>query len=238
MSRGIWSEQDFAGLPSLSVAAHELKSPITLMRQLALAIQSGDLTIEEERAYTQRLVLMADRSLQLTHDLAQVANLQSSFLPLEPVNPLAVCQSLYLSASPMAKAYGRDIIWPKNRNTVLVSANRQLLRSIIANFVDNALKYSQDDAPISVKVVRQKDQKLRIAVRDFGPRITMSEYRRIVSEMDRLKTLKTRPDSSGLGIFIASQFAKAMGGQIGLVRHRDGVTFYVDLAVSEQLKLI
>lgn len=237
MSRGIWSEQDFAGLPSLSVAAHELKSPITLMRQLALAIRSGELSTDEEQIYSERLVIMADRSLQLANDLAQVANLQSSLFPLEPTNPLAVCRSLHMRAGPMAKVYGRDIAWPKNRKVELVSANERLLGSIITNFIDNALKYSQVDTPVAVKIA-QKQDKVRIAVRDFGPRITMREYQRLVAEMDRLKTVKTRPDSSGLGVFIASQFAKAMGGQIGLIRHRDGVTFYVDLAVSGQLKLI
>jgi K+-sensing histidine kinase KdpD len=47
-----------------------------------------------------------------------------------------------------------------------------------------------------------------------------------------------RPQSSGLGIFIASQFADAMNGNIGVTRHRDGVTFYVDLNSSRQLKFL
>ena len=234
MSRGIWSEQDFAELPSLSVAAHELKSPITLMRQLALALQSGALSEGETQEYNHRLVLMADRSLQLANDLAQVANLQPSLFPLEPTNPLAVCRSLYGSVSPMAKLYGRDIIWPKNRTIDLVSANDRLLRSVVSNFIDNALKYSQDDLPIRVAISRRQEA-VRLSVRDFGPRISMHEYRRLTDEMERLKTVKTRPESSGLGVYIASQFAKAMGARIGLTRHRDGVTFYIDLAVSRQL---
>lgn len=237
MSRDMWSEQDFAGLSSLSVAAHELKSPITLMRQLALAISSGQLSPQEERVYSERLVLMADRSLRLASDLAQVANLQPSLFPLEPLNPLAVCRSLHMGVSPMAKIYGKDIVWPTNRKVELVSANERLLSSVISNFIDNALKYSQEHAPIAIRVA-QWQGKVRIGVRDFGPRITLQEYRRLISELDRLKTVKTRPESSGLGVFIASQFAKAMGGQIGLIRHRDGATFYVDLNISTQLRLV
>lgn len=234
MSRGIWSEQDFARLPSLSVAAHELKSPITLMRQLALAIQSGELTEEEERQYSDRLVMMSDRSLQLVNDLAQVANLQPSLINVEPVNPLAICRNLHSSVSPIAKMYGRDVVWPKNRKIGLVSANKQLLSTVITNFVDNALKYSQDDMPIRVKL-SQGDSRVRLAVRDYGPQISLREYRRLTDEMEHLKSVKTRPDSSGLGVYIAAQFARAMGGEIGLIRHRDGVTFYVDLLKSGQM---
>ena len=234
MSRGIWNEHDFAKLPSLSVAAHELKSPITLMRQLALAIQSGELSPDEERKFSDRLVMMSDRSLQLVNDLSHVGNLQPSLFPLEPTNPLAVCRRLHVGISPMAEMYGRDIIWPKNRRVDLVSANSQLLGSVLGNFIDNALKYSQENMPIRVKII-QKDGATRMVVRDHGPQISLKEYRRLVDEMEQLKSIKTRPDSSGLGVYIASQFARAMGAEIGLIRHRDGVSFYIDLVKSGQL---
>ena len=234
MSRGIWNEHDFAKLPSLSVAAHELKSPITLMRQLALAIQSGELSPDEERKFSDRLVMMSDRSLQLVNDLSHVGNLQPALFPLEPTNPLAVCRSLHVGISPMAEMYGRDIIWPKNRRVDLVSANSRLLGSVLGNFIDNALKYSQENMPIRVKIV-QKDGATRIAVRDHGPQINLKEYRRLIDEMEQPKSIKTRPDSSGLGVYIASQFARAMGAEIGLIRHRDGVSFYIDLVKSGQL---
>ena len=234
MSRGIWNEQDFAKLPSLSVAAHELKSPITLMRQLALAIQSGELSPDEERQFSDRLVMMSDRSLRLVNDLSHVGNLQPSLFPLEPTNPLAVCRRLHVGISPMAEMYGRDIIWPKNRRVDLVSANSRLLGSVLGNFIDNALKYSQENMPIRVKII-QKDGATRMVVRDHGPQISLKEYRRLVDEMEQLKSIKTRPDSSGLGVYIASQFARAMGAEIGLIRHRDGVSFYIDLVKSGQL---
>ena len=234
MSRGIWNEHDFAKLPSLSVAAHELKSPITLMRQLALAIQSGELSPDEERKFSDRLVMMSERSLQLVNDLSHVGNLQPALFPLEPTNPLAVCRRLHVGISPMAEMYGRDIIWPKNRRVDLVSANSRLLGSVLGNFIDNALKYSQENMPIRVKII-QKDGATRMVVRDHGPQISLKEYRRLVDEMEQLKSIKTRPDSSGLGVYIASQFARAMGAEIGLIRHRDGVSFYIDLVKSGQL---
>jgi signal transduction histidine kinase len=50
--------------------------------------------------------------------------------------------------------------------------------------------------------------------------------------------LQNRPASSGLGLYIAGQFAEAMQGSIGATRHRDGATFYVELLASQQLKLL
>ena len=235
MARGFWGSDKFAGLPSLSVAAHELKTPITLMRQLSLVLQDESLSDDQKQYYHRQLIAVADGALRLTADLAQAANLQPSLFPLEPINPLALCRDVAQQMGPVVGLYGRSVQWPKtSRRTVLAVANRQLLSRIITNFVDNALKYTEADMPISV-LVRQRAGLVRIAVRDYGPQLTRHEYKSLLSEMGQAKSVKTRPESSGLGIFIASEFARAMSGDIGLIRHRDGLTFYVELPLSKQL---
>ena len=107
----------------------------------------------------------------------------------------------------------------------------------MANFLNNALKYTEDDSEIKVSV-KAVDGAVRLSVRDFGPMMSLKEYRRLLDEMDVRKTVRTRPESSGLGIYVASQFARAMNGQIGLIRHRDGLTFYVEMPISRQLSLL
>ena len=47
-----------------------------------------------------------------------------------------------------------------------------------------------------------------------------------------------RPGSSGLGLYIAAKFAKYMQSDFGLIRHRDGTSFYIDLPVSGQLSFL
>ena len=108
---------------------------------------------------------------------------------------------------------------------------------ILANFLNNALKYTEDGSEIKVSVKAAGDA-VRLGVRDFGPMMGLKEYRRLLDEMDARKTVRTRPESSGLGIYVASQFARAMNGQIGLIRHRDGLTFYVEMPISRQLSLL
>ena len=50
--------------------------------------------------------------------------------------------------------------------------------------------------------------------------------------------ISMRPGSSGMGLYIAGKFANYMGCKLGLIRHRDGTSFYIDLPVSEQLSLV
>ena len=233
-----WSDADFGGLPSVLVAAHELKTPLSLIRQLTLML-GDDLTSEvDKKQIKQRIVQTSEQALQLTVDLANSANLTPSLFPLEPVNPLAICQQMAVETRFNAVLYGRKISWPRSgRNSRLILANRTLLGRILANFLNNALKYTEDDSEIKVSV-KAVGGTVRLSVRDFGPMMSLKEYRRLLDEVESRKTVRTRPESSGLGIYVASQFARAMNGQIGLIRHRDGLTFYVDMPISRQLSLL
>ena len=233
-----WSDADFGGLPSVLVVAHELKTPLSLIRQMALLLDD-DLTSEvDKKQIKQRIVQTSEQALQLTVDLANSANLTPSLFPLEPVNPLAICQQMAAETRFNAVLYWRKISWPRSgRNSRLILANRTLLGRILANFLNNALKYTEDDSEIKVSV-KAVGSAVRLSVRDFGPMMSLKEYRRLLDEMDARKTVRTRPESSGLGIYVASQFARAMNGQIGLIRHRDGLTFYVEMPISRQLSLL
>lgn len=233
-----WSDADFGGLPSVLVAAHELKTPLALIRQMALLLDDDLTSTADKKQIHQRIIQTSEQALQLTVDLANSANLTPSLFPLEPVNPLALCQQIAVETRLSAALYGRKISWPRSgRNSRLILANRTLLGRILANFLNNALKYTEDGSEIKVSV-KAVGGAVRLSVRDFGPMMSLKEYRRLLSEMDARKTVRTRPESSGLGIYVASQFARAMNGQIGLIRHRDGLTFYVDMPISRQLSLL
>ena len=53
-----------------------------------------------------------------------------------------------------------------------------------------------------------------------------------------MQALHARPQSSGLGLYVAGQFAQAMQGKVGATRHRDGATFYVAVLASSQMRLL
>ena len=92
------------------------------------------------------------------------------------------------------------------------------------------------DQRLRFRLGRQRCREM--SVRDFGPMMSLKEYRLLLDEMETRKTVRTRPESSGLGIYVANQFARAMNGRIGLIRHRDGLTFYVEMPISRQLSLV
>lgn len=218
-------------VPLFMTAAHELKSPLALMRQLSLALETGDCSPAEIARISRQITLTSERALRLTTDLTRTARLEDSLFTLEPVNPMSVCEEVIEEVRPLYAAKGRSILLEKRTRPLLALANKDLLRRILLNFVDNALHYSAINSPVLVSAkVCGGGEHVRVGVRDYGPALP--------AQLPAMGALHSRPESSGLGMFIVNQFADTMHSSIGTIRHRDGATFYVDLSASTQMRLL
>jgi signal transduction histidine kinase len=231
----------FANLPFVVTAAHELKAPLSLVRQLALGLESGIAgDTDEQLRILRQIVLVSERALRLTTDLSRASRLEDSLFDLEPLNPWQICEEVAHELTPLYKARGREIRVVSRYRPLLAVANRDLLRRIILNFGDNALHYADSRVPVELYAgSRGRGRMIHIGVRDYGPALPTDIWQRLQSHVGSGKQpLHNRPQSSGLGLFVAGQFAGAMHGRIGAARHRDGATFYVEIDASTQLNLL
>lgn len=231
----------FGGLPSLVVAAHELKAPLALVRQLSLTLEAGNVSVDEQRHMLRQISLTSERALRLTSDLTRSVRLPDALFTLEPINPQQLCEDVIRDLTPLFTAHDREIKLTSRRRSLLLVGNRDLLRRIIMNFSDNALNYTEGDAKVEIKIdTRNAGQVIRLGVRDYGPAISSDLFKSLRSKLLVSSTtpIHARPQSSGLGLYIVGQFAAAMNGNMGVTRHRDGATFYVDLLASKQLSLL
>jgi signal transduction histidine kinase len=220
-------ETSLISSPTLATAAHELKSPLVLLRQLSLLLQ--------------QITWTSERALRLTSDLTRSARLDDALFAMEPINPQALCNEIVQELTPLFTAHGRELMVKARRHPLLLVANRDLLRRIIMNFSDNALYYSEPGSAVELQVqMLQKGKVIRVGVRDFGPALSSDMWRTLQKKIESQspQSIHARPNASGLGLYIASQFADTMQGKIGAIRHRDGATFYVDLSSSHQLSFL
>lgn len=228
--------------PSLSpvvAAAHELKAPLALIRQLALSLEARADDGLQQRDI-QRVILTSERALRLTTDLTKAARLEDALFTMQPLNPVDICRDIVAELTPLFEAHGRSLTVASRRHPLLLVANRDLLRRILLNFSDNALHYTQPGTAVHLQITAlKKAGRVRIGVRDYGPAVSSAMWRELQDALHRGgHAMATRPASSGLGLALAAQFADAMQADIGAVRHRDGLTFYVDVSASTQLSLL
>ena len=227
-------------VPALTAAAHELKAPLALVRQLALRLEAASITPEEHQRLIEQITLTTERALRLTGDLTKSARLDDALFELEPINPEQICRDIAAELTPLFEAHGRALAVEHRSHPLLLVANRDLLRRILMNFSDNALHYTQPGTVVHLQIQAfKKSGVVRVGVRDFGPALSSDMWRSLQKKLAKgPQAIHARPQSSGLGLFIASQFADVMIGRIGATRHRDGATFYVELQASRQLSLL
>lgn len=220
------------------MAAHELKSPLALIRQLSLSIEAGLVSPDEVERLIHQIRLTSERALRLTSDVARSAR-QDTLFDLEPLNPVSVCEEVAHELSPLFSAQGKQIRVSSHARPPLLVGNHDLLKRVLLNFGDNALHYALTNEPVQLQVQGIGEQ-VRIGVRDFGPALPHDIWENLIHRLriQAAQPVSSRPQSSGLGLYIAGQFAQMMDGHIGATRHRDGVTFYVDMAASRQLSLL
>ena len=108
-----------------------------------------------------------------------------------------------------------------------VRADPDRLRQVVANLVDNALKYSAGAVRLAAT---ERDLTVRITVSDDGPGIPDADRDRVFEKFFRLDPAqRSGVGGTGLGLYIARELTQRMGGRIGLLPREQGTTFFLDL---------
>lgn len=218
-------------IPALFAAAHELKTPLGLIRQLALELEEF-----HDTETAMRIRLTAERSLRLVDGLTRSLRLEDAMFACEPVELRALCYEVADEIQPMAKALHQrvDVNLPKRAITVL--GNTTLLRTTLMGLCDNALLHNDERFPVIIGAMERSGRAIA-SVQDHGPKTkSLLVVQRRLGRA--LQPLSGRPQSSGLGLYLAHTFARHMQAELTLIRHREaGATFNLSLPVSQQLAL-
>lgn len=218
----------------LALVAHELKTPLSVMRQLAFALPEMDVDGERLR---DEMVRVSERAIRQVNDLSRVRRLEDGLFEMEPVAVRAVCDDVTRELTRLFENQGRGLKVRYANRARLVNANAELLFSVIYNFLVNAVRYSGEGSETVLSVGDSKGR-VRVMVRDYGPSLPVGIWRKLRDgRIDEPVKVAMRPGSSGLGLYIASKFSRYMGAEVGAVRHRDGTSFYVELDISKQASL-
>lgn len=219
---------------SILVAAGELKAPLMDLRQLALAFDGAG---DADEAVREKMVNVSDRAIRQINDLMKLRRLEGGLFEMEPVGVKAVCDEVARELTYLFRHNQRELFIKYGSRSGLVMANRELLKSVIWNFLLNAAHYSGEGMGAEL-MVRDFRDKVRVVVRDFGPALPIDVWREIRRGfVEKPVSIAMRPGSSGLGLYIASRFSRYMNAEVGAVRHRDGTSFYVELPRSMQARL-
>jgi two-component system sensor histidine kinase TctE len=204
-------------------AAHQLKTPVSgLKAQIELALREND--PERVRHSLAQLYISADRLSRLVRQLLSLARNEPGALDamqLQPLDLNAYVLEVSMDWVPQALKRDIDLGFEGVEHPLVINADRDRLRELINNLIDNAIRYSQPGGRVTVQVSQSDGSHCRLAISDDGPSVPVEERARIFERFHRL--LGTQEDGSGLGLAIVSEIATLHGARITLEEDIDGV---------------
>jgi signal transduction histidine kinase len=223
----------------VATASHELRTPLTAVYGGARTlIAHGDkLDVGQQTSLLQMIEQESEHLVQIVDQLLISAQLDRGALHLD----VAECDVGTLCASVVASARlraGEGIMMTVHAPTSVapLRCDESLLRQVLVNLVENALKYSVDGGHIDLHLYDEPGR-VRIEVTDHGLGIPPVEQERIFEKFYRLDAAMSRGvGGSGLGLFISREIVTQMSGSLS-VHSVEGVgsTFTVSLPRDSQV---
>jgi two-component system sensor histidine kinase QseC len=192
-------------------AAHELRTPIAAIRaqaQVALTESDDDARREALRATLEG----CDRAARVVDQLLTLARLENDANPaLEHVDLARLAREVLAEAAPEAQKHGQGVGFHAPAHDFAVRGSETLLKVLIRNLVDNALRYAGDGAAVEVSLSRGTGS-VELVVADDGPGMARGDLERLGERFFRVSNAGA--SGSGLGWSIARRIAEVHGGSI------------------------
>jgi PAS domain S-box-containing protein len=238
--RDLTEERGIEKLKSDFVAtvSHELRTPLAAVYGAAMTLRRGDIELDRERRDRLLAVISSesDRLARIINEVLAASRLDSGTFPLavESCDPRRLTEQVVDAARAHVPNGIRIELGAPDRLPA-VAADRDMVRQVLSNLIENAAKYSPAGGRVGVSLEPHEGRVL-FAVRDEGLGIPPHEQERIFEKFYRLDPNLTRGvGGTGLGLYICRELVRRMGGRIWVAsREREGSTFFFELPLARE----
>jgi PAS domain S-box-containing protein len=200
----------------LNLASHELRGPLTVVRGYTSMLEDGTIAPERFKEVAPLIGSKLDQIDTLIEQMLETSRLEHGQLALNPevfdLRQLAREQVAIFSATSERHRLALVV----DAEPVTISGDRARIGTIIANLLDNAVKYSPKGGNVECKVSRSEGSAL-VSVRDLGLGIRPEHMPLLFGRFSRLPTEENVSiQGTGLGLFLCREIAQRHGGDVSV----------------------
>jgi two-component system OmpR family sensor kinase len=219
LERASATERRFA-----SDAAHELRTPLAVLRSGLEVALGRDRSLEESRAALENAHREVVALCKIAEELLMLARLNGDVsIDRKPLDLTAIVAEVAAAVEPLAAAKDIELNTALDGKTPLEGSSTHLRRLII-NLVDNALKFTPPGGKVELQLTHQDGTAL-LRVRDTGPGIDPAELPLIFDRFFR--GAHANGDGSGLGLSLCREIARLHRGGISVANRPGGGSEFV-----------
>ncbi len=235
----ILEKLDRAKSEFLSIASHQLRSPLTIIKWYTNSLLEGRLDNFEPKQveYLKIIETSNQKMIDLVNTLLNASKIEHGTFQIVPISSVVVRTIL----NDVIKEYSHQIKQKKlkveshyTENVFKVSADPALIQIVFQNLLSNSIKYSPEKKTIVVKL-KNTARDWTIEVSDQGHGIPESEQSQIFTKLFRAQNArKIDPDGNGLGLYVVKSLTERVGGIIWFESELDkGSTFHVSFPINK-----
>jgi signal transduction histidine kinase len=224
----------------VSVAAHELRTPLASILGYVETLTDGDLgpLSDGQREYLAIIQESAHRLSHITSSLLDVARIEAGRvdLVLQPTDLLALVRGVAAEYEPQVTARAQQLTLHHTPELPPALCDRTRTAQIVGNLLSNAIKYSPPKGHVEIAIERaQIDGFLQLSVTDDGIGIGPEDQDMLFRRFFRATSAaQTGASGAGLGLYITRSLVELHSGRIWLESEAGkGSTFYVALPIAE-----
>jgi PAS domain S-box-containing protein len=222
----------------VSTVSQELRRPLTSIYGFAETLLRRDVLFEEEerRTFLGYIASESERLTAIVDALLNVARLDTGDLQvsLAPTDVGAILSEVVSAVTDAGNVNGHRFVVDLPDEPVAAEADPDKLRQVVANLLDNAVKFSPAGGTVTV-AARRRRYTVEVSVADEGVGIPQAEQQRIFRKFYRGDAGAARESGgTGLGLFIVEGLVSAMGGRVWVTSAEgEGASFTFELPLAE-----
>jgi two-component system sensor histidine kinase TctE len=212
LAQSIQSQKRF-----IADAAHQMKTPLAGMRMQSELALRQDARAEIQRSLEQlaKSSASATRLVNQLLALARAENDSPQSTPLLPLELNGLARNTVQDWFMVAQTREIDLGFEADEPRLLVAGNATMLRELLNNLIDNALRYTQQQGSVTVRVRQDQERALAIIeVEDNGPGIAATERELVFDRFYRI--LGSETEGSGLGLAIVNEIAQRHDAEVDI----------------------
>lgn len=211
--------------------SHDLRGPLSV---IALEVNMLEATLPAEHDARQALARIG-RNLtyldNLVHDLLDLSAIDAARFTIHG-EPIELCGLVTEVVERLVSTRDHGRVQVTTDEALVLTADGRRIERVVANLVNNALKYSPHSERVLV-LVERRGARAHVSVADSGPGMPPDEAARVFDKYRRAPTTAHR-DGNGLGLYVSRKIVEAHGGRIGVDSvFGQGSRFFFELPVLD-----
>ncbi len=202
----------------MSMASHQLRTPLTSIKGYLDMVLQGDLgkVNATQKTVLSEAFLSSERMVALINDFLNVSRLQTGKFTIDrrEGDLKEVVKGQVRMLKVVAKQHDLVIKEAIDKNVPVMDMDADKLQQVVLNFIDNAIYYSKPKTTIQVKL-EMKGKEVEFTVQDTGIGVPQEEQAGLFGKFFRASNAKKRrPDGTGVGLFLTKKVITLHGGQV------------------------